>query len=496
MLVTDRQVRKLLMEYQKSGQIQMAALKAGMTRKTAAQYVHDGRLPSERAVERDWRTRQDPFEAHWAQAAAMLREAPELEAKALFDWLSEQHAGVYDEGQLRSFQRHVRRWRALYGPEKEVYFPQEHRPGVRMETDFTCLNGLGMTVRGRTFEQLLCHSTLTYSNWEWGSLCVSESFLALRKGLQATLVQLGHLPAQHWTDNTTAATHEIGGDEQGRRGFNAGYLKLVGHFGIEPHTINRGEPHENGDIESSNGAFKRRLKQHLLLRGSLDFDVADEIRRFIEEVFHKANRGRQRRLAEELSVMRPLRVALLPEYAEEDVPVSRWSTIQTDRRIYSVPSRMIGETVRVWRYEERVEVYLAGVRQLVMPRLTGEKTHAINYRDIIEWLIRKPGAFAQYRFRADLFPSLTFRRAYDRLCQDCSPRAADLDYLRILRQAARTMECDVERVLLELERRNLTPRWALLQEFWPQAQPPAVPDLQPLTVHLDEYDRLLSEVPS
>jgi len=129
-----------------------------------------------------------------------------------------------------------------------------------------------------------------------------------------------------------------------------------------------------------------------------------------------------------------------------------------------------------------------------MPRLTGEKMHAINYRDIIEWLIRKPGAFAQYRFRADLFPSLVFRRAYDRLCRDCTPRAADLDYLRILRQAARTMECAVERVLVDLEQRDLTPRWALVQEFWPATQPAATPALKPLTVNLAAYDALLAEV--
>ena len=155
-----------------------------------------------------------------------------------------------------------------------------------------------------------------------------------------------------------------------------------------------------------------------------------------------------------------------------------------------------GETVRVWRYEDRVEVYLAGVRQLVMPRLTGEQTHAINYRDIIEWLIRKPGAFAQYRFRSDLFPSLVFRRAYDRLCQDCAPRVADLDYLRILRQAARTMECEVERVLADLAQRNLTPHWTTLQAFWPAARPAAAPELQPWPVALEVYDTLLAEVPS
>ena len=493
MRVTDRQVRKLFMEYQKSGKIQMAAIKAGMNRDTAASYLSNGQLPSERVLARDWLTRQDPFAAHWAEAEAMLRAAPELEGKALFEWFSERYAGQYDEGQLRTFQRHVRRWRALHGPEKEVYFPQEHRPGRRMSTDFTCLKSLGVTIRGEAAEPCLCHSVLTYSNWQWGTLCHSESFLSLRKGLQAALVQLGHVPAEHWTDNTTAATHKVGMDEQGRRAFNGSYVQLTEHFGLEPHTINCAEPHENGDIEAANGAFKRRLEQHLLLRGHRDFDDRDAYRRFIEEVFHKANRGRQKRLLEELAVLRPLRVALLPEYVEEDVSVSRWSTIQTDRRVYSVPSRLIGETLRVRRYEEHVEVYLSGVRQLVMPRLTGDKKHAINYRDIIGWLIRKPGAFAQYRFRADLFPCLVFRRAFDRLCKDCAPRTADVDYLRILRQAAQTLESEVERVLVDLEERNICPRWAAVQECWPQTQPSAVPDLLPLTVELGAYDALLQE---
>ncbi len=491
MHVTDRQVRKLFMEHQKCGQIGMAAMKAGMNRDTAAAYIHSGQLPSDQVADRDWRTRPDPFTAHWAVAEAMLVAAPELEAKALFEWLCDQHPGVYHEGQVRTFQRHVHQWRALRGPEKEVYFPQIHHPGIRMETDFTCMNALAVTIGGARFDHLLCHSVLTYSNWEWGTICHSESLLALRNGLQRTLVQLGHVPAQQWTDHSTAATHELGGDERGERGFNRGYLDVMDHFGIQPHTINRAEPHENGDIESANGAFKRRVTQYLLLRGHRDFMDPTVYRLFLEGVMHKANDRRRPRLAEELAVMRPLEVALLPDYVEEQAGVGRWSTIQVDRRTYSVPSRLIGETVRVRRYEERLDVYVGGALQVSMPRLTGTHTHAINYRHIIEWLVRKPGAFAQYRFREDLFPSLVFRRAYDRLCAVCSQRTADVEYLRILRQAARTMECTVEAVLVDLERRQVAPRWATLMEFWPLPSPAAMPALSPLVVELAEYDQLL-----
>ena len=71
------------------------------------------------------------------------------------------------------------------------------------------MNKLAITIRREPFEHLVCHSVLSYSNWEWGTICQSESFLALRKGVQATLLRLGHIPLEHWTDHTTAATHEL-----------------------------------------------------------------------------------------------------------------------------------------------------------------------------------------------------------------------------------------------------------------------------------------------
>ncbi|HEC36456.1 MAG TPA: IS21 family transposase, partial [Anaerolineae bacterium] len=58
----------------------------------------------------------------------MLESAPELEAKALFEWLCEQHLGRYREGQLRTFQRRVATWRALH-QEKVAILEQVHRPG-------------------------------------------------------------------------------------------------------------------------------------------------------------------------------------------------------------------------------------------------------------------------------------------------------------------------------------------------------------------------------
>lgn len=493
MRVTDRQVRKLRMEHQKDGRISEAAMKADMDRKTAAKYLKTDQMPSEMTTERDWLTRPNPFDAHWAQVEQWLTMEPGLEAKTIFEALLRDQPGAYQEGQLRTLQRHIRRWRALHGPGQEVFFPQEHVPGERLQTDFTHCDRLGITILGQAYAFLLCHSVLTYSNWEHAVRCQSESLLALRRGLQATLVALGHVPAEHWTDHSTAATHQVERKAGGERGFNGQYLGLMDHFGMKPRTIRVREPHENGDVESANGAFKNRLDQALMLRGSRDFESEEALDLFLWEVERRANEPRQARLREELARMRRLETALLPEYVDEVVPVSKYSTIQCDRRAYSVPSRMIGERVKTRRFEMTVEVWFGGALQLSMPRLTGERLHAIDYRHVIDSLIRKPHAFARYKYREDLFPSLVFRKAYDRLCAALSDRQATLDYLGILHLAAHNGEARIEAALEALAARQGLPRQAAVREFLPDQDPIDPPHLKPLEADLPSYDELLTQ---
>ncbi len=155
-----------------------------MHRHTAAKYLNSGKVPSELKTLRAYRTREDKFAEDWESTLLpMLEAAPELEAKALFEWLCEREPERYEEGQLRTLQRKVRRWRAESGPPKEVFFPQEHVPGEAMQTDFTHGDELGVTIEGQAFSHLLCHPVLPYSNWEWVTVCRSESIAAIRRGV-------------------------------------------------------------------------------------------------------------------------------------------------------------------------------------------------------------------------------------------------------------------------------------------------------------------------
>jgi len=262
--VSDAQVRKLMEEMSKHGRIGQAAMKADMDRKTARKYVTAGTLPSEMQKARDWRTREDPFAEHWPALEAQLREAPGLEAKTLLDELIARYPEQYTEGQLRTLQRRVRQWRATEGPEQDVKLAQRHRPGEAAQSDFTHTKELGITIAGELFVHMLFVFVLPFSNWAWATVCLSESMAALRRGVQRALFQLGRVPQHHQTDNSTAATHHVPDGkrealESGKRAFNADYLALMRHFGMEPRTTAVGAKEQNGDVEAQNGALKRRL---------------------------------------------------------------------------------------------------------------------------------------------------------------------------------------------------------------------------------------------
>lgn len=496
MRTTDGQVRKLMEEMSKHGKVGVAAMRAGVDRKTARKYVKAGKLPSEMKLPRTWRTRSDPFAEVWDGLAARLDEEPGLEAKTLFEALCQEHPGRYEPGQLRTLQRRVHRWRAQRGPTREVMFTQVHRPGEACQVDFTEVVSLRITVAGELFAHLLCVFALPFSNWQWATVCLSESLAALRRGIQAALFQLGGVPRFSQTDNSTAATHRIpSGDEakvEGhRRPFNAEYLALVRHFGMTPRTTEIGAKEQNGDVEASHRALKSRLEQALLLRGNRDFDSREAWQSFVHDVLRKANGRRGSRVQEELAALQPLTAARLPEFVEIAARVNAGSTIRVHSCAYSVPSRLIRELVQVRVYEDRIEVRFAGDLQLACERLRGDKRHRIDYRHVIWSLVRKPGAFARYVYREEMFPSLAFRRAYDAIVGDRPSMRADLEYLRILHLAASTLESDVQAALelLLAEGRAITVD--AVKAITVGAARPEIPDLQPEPVDLALYDELL-----
>ena len=492
MTTTDQQVKLMNKELSQHGKQSVAAAKAGVCRQTAAKYQRSGKLPSELKKVRDWRTREDAFAEVWPEVEAWLREQPGLWVGTLFEQLQEKYPGRFEPGQQRTFYRRVRRWRALHGDDSshEVFFPQQHRPGEAAQTDFTHTGELGLSVQGEAYAPLLCHVVLPYSNWQWACCCQSESFLALKHGLQEAVFRLGRVPEWHQTDNSTGATHRV---RTGQREFNAEYVELMEHLGMKPRTIAVGKKEQNGSVEAQHGALKRLLRQRLLRRASADFPSQEAFDQWLQTVLVKENNRRHTRSQEELAVMKPLTVARLPEFKDLKVWVSQNSTINVLSNLYSVPPRFMRQPVRVRIYENHLRVFYGDTLIQEMPRLKGRSHHAIDYRHVIWSLVQKPGAFARYRYREALFPTLVFRRAYEALQAAAPGTAGDAAYLRLLHLAASTRESEVQSALELLLEAGQMPDVERVKALVHPLPAPVIPAMAVPEVDLAVYDTLLGE---
>jgi len=483
----DREVLCMLHERAKGRTQAQAAARAGMSVRSVRTYERRGQLPSQLKQPRSYRTRPNPFAEVWPWIVAQLERDPALQATTLFALLQEQWPGHFQEGQLRTLQTHIATWRAQAGPNREVFFPQVHEPGVAAQSDFTHMASLGVTLGGVPFEHLVFHLVFVYSNVEAVRICFSETFEALTEGFETCLWQLGGTPRQHRTDHLSAAIRPLSAEERAQE--TARYAALLRHYGVEATANNAGEAHENGDVEQAHFRFKEAVDQALRVRGSRDFPHCDAYARFLQTLVQRRNLTRQARWATERAVLRPLPAAPLAFCREVRATVSRFSTIQVLRNTYSVPSRLIGTTLLLRVRAETVEGYRGTAHLLTMPRLLGHGQHRIDYRHVIWSLVRKPGAFAHYRYRNELFPSLTFRRAYDALV--ASSARADRHYVRLLHLAASTAESDVETALGLLLEQGTPPTFDVVRDLVRVPTATSIPTLTTAVLDLSIYDRLL-----
>jgi hypothetical protein len=192
---TDTEVHLMLRERKNGKTLEQAAARAHMSVPTARKYLRSAKLPSVLKSARTYRTHPNPFDVDWAWVEQQLSRDPALQAKTLFTVLCEEHPDRYTSGQLRTFQRHVAKWRALHGPERDVIFEQVHQPGRLAQSDFTHMDNLGVTLGGLAFPHLVFHLVLTYSNVEAVTICFSESFESLAEGLETCLWQIGGVPS-------------------------------------------------------------------------------------------------------------------------------------------------------------------------------------------------------------------------------------------------------------------------------------------------------------
>ena len=491
--ITDRQVH-LYMSYRKHHTQEVAAAKAGMSARSARRIECDSQLPSQKP-RRYWRSRSDPFASVWeSEIVPLLKSTPRLMAITILRRLQEEHPEAFPEGVLRTLQRRIRQWRALAGPEKEVFFPQQHAPGELGLSDFTNAGELQVTIAGVPFAHLLYHFVFAFSRWEHVEVIEGgESYEALSRGLQNALWQAGGAPREHRSERLSAAFKNL----QQEQDFTIRYTALLEHYAMTGTRNNRGESHENGSVESAHRYLKEALDQALLLRGHRDFDDRSAYEAFVREVVLRRNRRHAAAFRIEREQLLDLPARRTTDFVEEEARVSRCGTFTVRGILYSAPSRLIGHRLKVRLYCDRLDCYLGEAQVLTLARGSRSpvngRARVLDYRHFIEALKRKPQAFKGLAFRDALFPREAYRRTWDELVQKLSSRQACQTMIGLLELAAKDgVEAQLaDRLEALLEAGQLPDVKALREQFAPRQT--ELPTVRVDTPAASSYDALLAE---
>jgi len=476
------------MKSRQSGATQeIAAAKAGISIRSGRRIEKDQRLKKKT---RYWRTRNDPFEAVWdSHLEPLLSHNPDLTGTTLWEYLDEHFPGQYPEKLLRTLQRRVKAWRAIEGPAKSVIFRQSMPAGFQGLSDFTHPR-TPVTIQGKVFEHLLYQFRLAFSGWRYVHIIQGgESYSALADGLQNALSKLGGVPQEHRTDSLSAAYSNTSEE----RALTQAYEALCRHYKMTPTTNNRGVSHENGAVETAHGSLKHRIEQAIKIRGSADFASIKDYRCFLNKIVKKLNQRCQSKVLEEQPYLKPLPAYRFMDFYELTVKVTTSSTIDVKRGLYSVPSRLIGEKLRIHLYHDRLEGFLGQVRVIELPRVYPQKpeqrARRIDYRHIIHALAAKPQAFRFSQIRDDILPNEQYRTLWQRAQRQFTPQQACKWIVSVLR-IAYDYDCQSQ-LADELVQVSMLPELRQLQKRFIKNTTNVIA-IPPRQHKVADYDQLLS----
>ena len=433
-MITDRKASLAWVMLNQGHSMAKVARKLEMGEKTVKKYRDAGVLPSQmERPPRNYRTRKDPLADYWSEVETLLENDSQLKPFAILEWLKQKYNKpgndpVVTDSIRRTLERRVGRWKLDNGVEQDVKFPQVHHPGDVIAFDFVVMDSLGVTIEGRRFDHMLFHAVFTYSNWEYVHLCHSESFEALSTGLQDALHHGGGVPRRVRSDSLSAAVNNLSNDKE----FASQYKDLLSHYGVRGHRINVRKPHENGDVESSHGHLKTAVDQALRLRGNRDFTSAHDLMAFIEQVVARRNALRAVAFREECAALEPLPRQRLSTFTVVPLTVKPDCILRIKRNAYSVSSKYIGLKVEVRIQQDHLELWYRNECLERMPRVFGNGKEAIDFRHVIDSLVRKPGAFLNYKYVNHMYPTTRFRMAYDQLVKSEGEKSGVKQYLKIL----------------------------------------------------------------
>lgn len=309
----------------------------------------------------------------------------------------------------------------------EVYFPQKHHPGQSAQLDCSSLASLKITINGKPFKGKIFTCKLMYSKAIYAAIVLSEKECEVIPAIENALFAFGGVPLELRSDNGKALFAWAKKPSQA-------YADLYSHYGASWSSINPGRPHENGGAETGNKTIKNRLRDRLDTDVDPDFASLDELKDLLLEVLEEYNADVVPKLEEERRHLRRLPRQRVEPYEQIERKVRKEGVIKYDGCSYSVPPYLHGSELKVKArlYTDRLVIYdHDGLPVWRWPLATGAEAQ-VDFRHVIHWLERKPGAFKDCDYGDSMFPTDAFRKVYQKFKEWYAPPDAEKNILAIL----------------------------------------------------------------
>jgi len=451
--ITSQQ-ESIYMKERNSGETQeLASAKSGMSLSSGYRTEKGLRQPKK---PRTHKTRKDPLVDIWeSELLPLLSNEPTLTGLTLWEHLDDNFPEEYPYSLLRTLQRRVADYKLEHGPSKDVIFRQSFPAGVQGMSDFTHPD-TKITIAGAQFKHIIYQFVLTHSHHRYAQVMQGgESFSALSQGLQNAFTHIGGVPQESKTDSLSAAFKNAYEEKT----LTDNYNKLCQHYGLKAIRNTKGISHENGSVETANRALKHRIDQAIKLRGSNDFATIGDYQKLIDAQVKRLNKS---------------------------------STITIKRTLYSVPSKLIGGNLKILLYHDKLECYVGTNKITTLSRVythNGQpRARLINYKHVIDSLVKKPQAFRYSQIQEDLMPSQLYKQLWNQCNEQFDSHSACKWMVSVLKIAS--INSDENAFAQELLDMDKLPTTKNLQDKY-LIKPQTIPDITQRQHDIEGYDGLI-----
>lgn len=298
-------------------------------------------------------------------------------ARRIYDRLVEEYGFTGSDSTVRKY---VRKLRPQY---REVYIPLSAEYGEQAQVDW---GRAKVILDGKLTEVCLFCLRMKASKVPFVWAFFTEKLEAFLEGHRLAFEWLGGVPVELVYDNPkTAVTKILAGP---KREEHLVFSSLRAHYLFESIFCQPGEAHEKGSVEGLVGYVRRNALVPMPDVPDIDYLNHEILLKWCQKELER----HREEWEQERQALRPLPAYPYRCCVTKMVKANSYSLVTYDRVRYSVPCRLVGESLRLEVFAERIEVWHKNRRVACHRRSYQAKDTILELNHYLDLLERKPRA--------------------------------------------------------------------------------------------------------